>query len=79
MSGARAASGIQTCETWAAIEQANLTTMVLHQPLRHFIKAKALCTYEGLVDAIGFWEWNSNDNFPCNIHATEVVGEYFKG
>lgn len=53
--------------------------MVLYQFLRYFIKVKVFCIYEGLVDVIGFWEWNFNDNFLCNIYVIEVVGEYFKG
>lgn len=36
------------------------------------------CEAEGLIDAIGFWKWNFNDDFLCNIHTTKVVGGYFK-
>lgn len=42
-------------------------------------KALCPCEVEGLIDATGFWEWNFNDNFPCNIVVTKAVCGYFKG
>lgn len=42
--------------------------------MRHFMNATAPCPceVEGLINAIGFWEWNFN-NFPCTIDATKVA------